>query len=188
MFKVNRKHLYDLAKNECDYFNKVTSDILLDYCKMYNPKIQYDIFLSHSYRDAELILGVKIFFEQEMFCLNRHPKVYIDWIDDKDLNRNKVNIDTAKRLKLRMNNSKSLFFIETEHAIDSKWMPWEIGYFDGYKNKIAVLQITDNNIEESDDFSFREYLNLYPTAGRICSELYIKENGEKINFINWINL
>lgn len=88
----------------------------------------YDIFLSHSYRDKELIYSVK--FELEAYGY----KVYIDWIDDNQLSREEV---TAEILKNRMDRAKSLVFVTTENSINSKWMPWELGYFDG---KVAILK------------------------------------------------
>jgi len=94
----------------------------------------YDIFLSHSKLDEELVLGIKISLEDMGYS------VYIDWINDKQMDRTKVNNSTAQILKDRMNKSKSLIFVTTENSIHSIWMPWELGYFDGYKGKVAILR------------------------------------------------
>lgn len=126
----------------------------------------YDIFLSHSYRDKELIYSVK--FELESYGY----KVYIDWIDDNQLSREEVTKDTAEILKNRMNKAKSLVFVTTENSIDSKWMPWELGYFDGKKGKVIILPVLK---KENDNFRGQEYLGLYP--------FLTKENGLlKINY------
>lgn len=34
-----------------------------------------------------------------------------------------------------MRQCKSLFFVTTTNATNSKWMPWECGYFDGLDSK-----------------------------------------------------
>jgi hypothetical protein len=39
-------------------------------------------------------------------------------------------------------------------------MPWELGYFDGIKNKVAVCPIA----EAGESFTKVEYLQMYPKA------------------------
>lgn len=82
---------------------------------------KYDIFLSHSSRDAELVLGVKTLLESQGLT------VYVDWINDPQLSRENVNRETAALLRQRMQQSRSLIFMATESASESKWMPWELG-------------------------------------------------------------
>lgn len=113
----------------------------------------FDIFLSHSFNDAELILGLKK-------KLNEYGhSVYVDWIDDAQLDRSKVNRETAATLRERMKQCTSLFFAVTSNSSLSKWMPWECGFFDAYRDKVAICPIT-KNIEYS--FKGQEYLGLYP--------------------------
>ncbi len=114
----------------------------------------YDIFLSHSIHDAELILGIKATFEELNYS------VYVDWIDDPKLDRSKVTSATADTLRKRMNSSKSLFYVTTENADGSRWMPWECGYFDGKKGKSAIVPIKKYSTDNS--FNGQEYLGLYP--------------------------
>lgn len=68
----------------------------------------FDVFLSHSYDDAEVILGVKKIME------SLGLKVYVDWIDDAGLDRGKVTRETAAILRLRMRNSLSLVYAHSE--------------------------------------------------------------------------
>lgn len=117
-----------------------------------SPDKKYDIFLSHSYRDHEFILKVKTYIEEY------GHSVYIDWIDDRELDRSKVTKDTADILKSRMVYCKCLFYVYTPNASESKWMPWELGYFDGLKGKVAIFPIINAN----DSFLGQEYLGLYP--------------------------
>jgi hypothetical protein len=40
-------------------------------------------------------------------------------------------------------------------------MPWELGYFDGFRpEKVSVIPLT---FEENEEFKGQEYLELYPT-------------------------
>lgn len=129
----------------------------------------FDIFLSHSYKDRNLILGIKAIFEKLGFS------VYVDWINDRLLNRDNVTKDTAAVLQKRMRQSKSLIYATSENASQSKWMPWETGYFDGIRNRmVAILPISDEErVEKS--FIGQEYLGLYP---------YIAMDSLDKNFIN----
>lgn len=116
----------------------------------------FDIFLSHSSKDAEVILGIL----EKLNDLGY--SVYIDWVTDKQLDRNNINKDTTNTLKLRMTQSKCLLFATTEHSSQSKWMPWELGYMDGQKDKAAILPIFASDNQSSHYFKGQEYLGVYP--------------------------
>jgi hypothetical protein len=60
----------------------------------------FDVFLSHSYMDAQIIYGVKELLEAT------GVSVYVDWIEDNQLERNNVTAKTADLLRTRMRNSK----------------------------------------------------------------------------------
>ncbi len=62
-----------------------------------------------------------------------HFSVYVDWIEDKQLDRKDVNVKTANLLRERMKQSKCLSYLTTKNITNSKWCPWELGYFDGLK-------------------------------------------------------
>lgn len=120
----------------------------------------YDVFLSHSVKDARVVLGVKKMLEA------RGLTVYVDWIDDKDLDREHVSAETADRLRLRMKNSRSLIYATSRAASKSRWMPWELGYFDGKmgSGRISILPIDSARATE---FVGQEYLGLYKTLEKI---------------------
>lgn len=115
----------------------------------------YDIFLSHSFKDKDLADGLTEQFESLGYT------VYVDWRDDPQLDRSHVNRDTARVLRARLTTSKALFYVTSENAGDSRWMPWELGYMDGVKTTAAILPVTENT-ERGDGFNGQEYLGLYP--------------------------
>jgi hypothetical protein len=114
----------------------------------------YDIFLSHSYEDAELISGVKILLERDGLS------VYVDWIEDAQADRSRVTAATAEMLRKRMKHCRFLLFATSKSSPNSKWMPWELGYFDGLReNRVGILPIVQS---EGGSFVGQEYIELYP--------------------------
>jgi hypothetical protein len=140
-------------------------------------RLSYDIFLSHSKLDSELILGVKLILES-----NGHS-VYVDWISDPQLDRARVSAATAAKLRVRMGQSQSLFYVHSKNASTSRWMPWELGYFDGHNGNVAVLPIVDS---ESFSFHGEEYLGLYPYVDVTGSTVYIhRDIANYKSFADW---
>jgi hypothetical protein len=44
-----------------------------------------------------------------------------------------------------MKQSKSLIYLSSENSSSSKWMPWELGFFDGFKpDGVAIMPVLDN--------------------------------------------
>jgi hypothetical protein len=122
----------------------------------YDAQKSYDVFLSHSALDAEVIYGLKLEIERYGFS------VYVYWIEDPQA-RETVDATTAARLKVRMNNCKSLLYAASANATTSRWMPWELGYFDGIKNRVAIVPLEENNQTYFfKGFKGQEYLDLYP--------------------------
>lgn len=133
---------------------KSQAKVLNESASAFNKLKTYDIFLSHSSKDAELILGMKGILEDHGY------NVYVDWVDDPQLDRNNVTKKTASALRERMKCCNSLFFVTTNNSESSKWMPWECGYFDGLKEKVAIVPVKVSSY--SDEFIGQEYLGLYP--------------------------
>lgn len=123
------------------------------------PIDYFDIFLSHSYKDSVQIENLKLSLEEDF-----DYTVYVDWLEDSQLDRSKVDDKTASLLRKRMTQCKCLLFATSRNSSDSKWMPWELGYFDGIKHdKVAILPIIEDK-DENKDFNGQEYLGLYPTV------------------------
>lgn len=126
----------------------------------------YDIFLSHSKMDENLVLGAKHILE------NKGYSVYVNWIDDAQLDRSHVNRKTADTLRSRMRKCKLLFYLHTKNASLSKWCPWELGYFDGFTYPTPRVFIFPLLAPGESKFQGQEYLELYPlvdidNAGKI---------------------
>lgn len=150
---------------------KTKNQVLNESVSSFNKYRTYDVFLSHSSKDSELILGVKATLEDLGYS------VYVDWVDDAQLDRSKVSEATAQLLRERMNASKTLFYVTTENAEASKWMPWECGYFDGIKEKVAIIPIRQYSF--NNEFIGQEYLSLYPYC--------IKEKNQVGKDMLWIH-
>ncbi|MDU8672536.1 TIR domain-containing protein [Paenibacillus polymyxa] len=135
-------------------FNSKAGAILESAANQFTETKTYDIFLSHSYSDEKLVLGIKRAMEE------LGDSIYIDWINDRQMSRDQVSKETANTLRKRMRQCGSLLYAVSANSINSKWMPWELGYFDGIKNKVAILPITDT-AQATDTYQGQEYLGLY---------------------------
>lgn len=143
------------------YVSKSASQILTEDARRFSSSDRYDVFLSHAYKDGEIILGVKSLIEALGLT------VYVDWIDDAGLDRGKVTRKTAKVLRERMRASSSLVYAHSANAGDSAWMPWELGYFDGFKpSYVWILPLVS---EHDSEFKGQEYLGLYPSVEKLAS-------------------
>ena len=144
----------------------------------------YDIFLSHSSTDAALVVGLKLELEDLGYS------VYVDWIEDPTLSRANVTKDTALVLQERMKKCKSLLYAFSENAVNSKWMPWELGYFDGIKGTVAVLPISrtsKSNFQGSEYLGIYYYIQIETIISTNKLALWVHETSTKyILFNNWI--
>lgn len=142
-----------LTKEEREALLTGTDDILA----LGDEHIQeYDIFLSHSYADKNKIFDLKVFLNNIL-----NFSIYIDWLDDTHLDRYNITAKTARVLRDKMRKSKCLIFVTSLNHPQSKWMPWELGFFDGLKGKTAILPISLDN-SETNVYNGQEYLGLYP--------------------------
>lgn len=145
----------------------------------------YDIFLSHSSGDATLVAGLKLELEDLGFS------VYVDWIEDPKLSRANVTKETALVLQGRMKQCKALLYAFSENAASSKWMPWELGYFDGIKGTVAVLPISKtskNSFKGSEYLGIYYYIEIATTQNTNQSALWVCETATKyISYEKWLN-
>lgn len=151
------------------------------------PYRSFDIFLSHSYADKQIIPQLKYQLEKMGYS------VYVDWITDRLLSREDVNKRTAEILQQRMKQSRCLIYATSDNSKKSRWMPWELGYFDGVKTKmVGILPIKRYTNNFKDDFKGEEYLGLYYYIEKALNQnnnlkLWVKENQETyIIFDDWL--
>ena len=146
---------------------------------------KYDVFLSHSSFDKTLILSLVDLFVDAGYA------VYVDWIEDEELDRNNITVKTAQILKNRMNNSRGLAYIVTTNTVNSRWCPWELGYFDGKKNRRCCIL----PIMEQGEYNGQEYLGLYPYLRHDRLEgtseydfwVYDQETNKHITLRSWLD-
>ncbi|ERG68203.1 MULTISPECIES: TIR domain-containing protein [Exiguobacterium] len=183
--KFNETELKKLAQKNKNFYES-SEKILKHASSSFDYGKKYDVFISHSFHDAEVIHGLKIFIEN-IYSLD----VYIDWIDDPELDRSQVNKSTADRLRSRMNNCKTMLVAYSESSPESKWVPWEIGYFDSKVGRIAILPIT-KTYTNSEEFIGQEYLSLYSYGVHGTNEngeitIWIQDNPNKyIDLARWV--
>jgi len=124
--------------------------------KSQSPGKTYDVFISHSSTDRIIAIN---FYEalKAMGIVS-----YIDWLEDSDVGRDSI----TSALRTAMNNSRVLIYLHTHNSRNSKWTPWEIGYFDSKKDpsRIGVAPLLDGqgNIPRYDG---QEYLKQYNEIG-----------------------
>lgn len=116
---------------------------------------RFDIFLSHSYSDAEVIS--LIYQSLTAFGFS----VFVDWIEADHLDRLNVTRETADTLRQAISRCDCLLYAETPNARESKWMPWELGYADALHERVAVMPIPEEE-SSTEEYVGREYLGLYP--------------------------
>ena len=123
---------------------------------------KFDVFLSHSSTEPEeILLGIKLFLEDDGLS------VYVDKYSDPQLSPGKVSRETANILRSRMGDSKILLYVHSAHSSKSRWMPWELGYFDGLKGKVGVIPVTKNQEEDVQGRGISQSLSLRRDSQRV---------------------
>ncbi len=140
----------------------------------------YDIFLSHSSADAIAIYGLKIKLKNKDFS------VFVDWTEENFADRSNIDAQRADDLRKQMKKCKSLIFVTSDNASESIWMPWELGYFDGYMGKVAIIPLNEEEIDYT-EFEGQEYLGIYPYVIEENRDLkLVYPNKRTINFLDWL--
>ena len=111
--------------------------------KSVESKKKYDIFISHSYLDKNLVKSTKNALNlQNLSC-------YYDWTSDQDfLKRTLISDYTKEVLKKRIEQSEVFLLLLThnviaEDKIISEWVEMEIEYAKTVGKKICCLNFTD---------------------------------------------
>lgn len=127
----------------------------------------FDVFLSHSSLDREVIIQ----FYKKLNLLKLH--VYIDWVNDKHpLQRNLTNENTAKSILQRLRKSKVLICYISEASIKSQWTPWEVGYFDGLGKPVFIYN--------PDNIDLPPFLKIYPSSELTNDLLFVEHENQPL--------
>jgi hypothetical protein len=115
---------------------------------------RYDVFLSQTIHDREIVFGVYTILTEDLGLT-----VFCDWVESPQTDRSAITPENARYVRDRMERSDTLLFVDSDSADQSKWMCWEIGWFDGAKGKVGVLPVVKTS---SSPYRGREFLGLYP--------------------------
>jgi len=122
------------------------------FLKFSEAQARISIFLSHSHKDKELVEGLI-----ETLAHYSEISIYVDW-QDSTMPR-VTSRETAQKIKERIANLDYFLILGTKNAMESRWVPWEIGIADTTKSadKIAIIPVINLN----EKFQGNEYLQLY---------------------------
>lgn len=113
----------------------------------------FDIFLSHSSLDTDVANAL-----DELLRTLKYT-VYLDRRVDPGLNPKNVNEATVRMLQKRLGQSRCLLVATSDNVATSTWVPWEMGFMDGYRARVATLPVLTT---ATDTFKGREYFGVYP--------------------------
>lgn len=175
---------FEKARRQSNVRTFSASTVLNEGRQISDSSMTFDIFLSHSSDDNEFVAGIKLILEDFGFT------VYVDW-NDPALNPNRVTPTTAAILRERMSHCRSLVYAYSGNAQNSRWMPWELGYFDGLKSSmVAVLPISE---DASKSIQGSEYVGLYNVididtiSNTNRKALWVNSGlGEYVNLKDWV--
>lgn len=127
---------------------KARANILTDSQKTSYKKT---IFLSHSHKDKDIVE------QAALFLLSQGIYVYVDW---KDASMPPVTSgETANQIKKRIRVCEDFVVLASNNALDSKWVPWELGFADAAKSmaNVFIFPVADNDGK----WKGSEYFDLY---------------------------
>lgn len=166
--------------------NKSLNESIRIFSELEKAQHSFDIFLCHSFLDKDEVKG--LYFELTKAGFS----VYVDWIIDKDLDRDNVTKESAELIRKRLRSSKTLLLALSANAKMSKWVPWELGYVDGHTQQCGLIPVSQDNIDRS-NFERTEYLKLYPfidkpnDLSRLRGKLFAVENANHyVELGRWI--
>lgn len=114
----------------------------------------FDVFLSHSSKDADSLPSIINFLSQY------NVNVYVDKIDE-DL-PSKTSSETGEKLKSRIYECRKFIVLVSENSNKSNWIPWELGIADERKTIRNVALLPKVQSTQKPEWPEREYLGLYP--------------------------
>jgi len=122
------------------------------FVEMSKAQAKVSIFLSHSHKDKEVVEGLV-----SLLAYFGEISIYVDW-QDSAMPR-VTNRETAQTIKEKIAEHDCFLILGTKNAMESRWVPWEIGIADAAKSieRIAIIPVAD----PYGYFYGNEYLQLY---------------------------
>jgi hypothetical protein len=109
------------------------------------------VFLSHSHSDRPVVRGLIRYLD------GLGISIYVDW-NDSSMPR-VTSRATAAMIKSRIRSCRLFMVLATRNALNSRWVPWEVGLADQMKGESAVSVIAV--ADPSGRFDGAEYMQLY---------------------------
>ncbi|MDB5595664.1 MAG: hypothetical protein JWM36_2625 [Hyphomicrobiales bacterium] len=110
-------------------------------------------FLSHSSKDSDLLPGV-------IRILEDHGAVV--YVDKKDESLPPyTSPETADLLRSRIRSCHRFIMLTTPNSKDSRWVPWELGLSDGFKNAAHTVILPGPDKATETKWAEQEYLGVY---------------------------
>lgn len=123
-----------------------TPEMLLELTETLHMELykRYDVFLSHRYTDASLIVEIKD-------LLNKHGRsVYVDWMLDRDgLPRAQFGNASLSVLKIRVGQCNRLLYVHTASCGESEVIPKEIAFAKDLGVPVVVFNV-DGSVESEE--------------------------------------
>ncbi len=76
-------------------------------------------------------------------------------------------------------SAKALLYVHTKNSQNSRWTPWELGYFHALRGKICVYVHNNDEIQP--------YMEIYPKAVLNDKEFYVKTEKGLTPILSWIS-
>lgn len=111
------------------------------------------VFLSHSYKDWEIVKRIAV-----AFILKGYDP-FLDWLDNRLINRNRINREGVEIIKEKIEKSSMFVYIASKGHGISKWMPWELGISYGLRNEMYILPTNESEVRGG--YKGQEYLAIH---------------------------
>lgn len=109
------------------------------------------VFLSHSHNDDDLVASARD------VILAEGADIYVDWLDAEAPEA--ISPETALYLRQKIRQCGKFLMLASDWALDSAWVPWELGYADSAKGMpdVVVWPIS----RKAGHWPGSEYLGIY---------------------------
>jgi len=130
---------------------EIVKGLVLNEALEKTASLRTKIFLSHRHKDSKIVDKV------------------IDWLKKYDTDSYIDKLDysmpdqtdgrTAIRIKKKIRDANKFILLATPNSLESKWMPWELGFGDAIKglSNVAILPL----LLKIDQWKEREYYQIY---------------------------